>query len=72
MRTALKAMLIPALLATAACTTASTATDASCRAFRPIAFSARGDTPETVRQVKAHNSKWVCLCEGDCPERRRG
>ena len=72
MPTALKAMLIPALLATAACTTASTGTDAGCRVFRPIHFSARGDTPETVRQVKAHNSKWVCLCEGDCPKRRRG
>lgn len=63
-------MLIPVLLATAACTTASTGTDAGCRVFRPIFFSARSDTPETVRQVKAHNSKWVCLCDGDCPKRR--
>ena len=71
MPTVPKPMLIPVLLATAACTTVSTATDSGCRIFRPMTYSALRDTPETVRQARAHNSKWVCLCEGDCPEKRR-
>lgn len=62
-------MPILAALAMSACTTVSTGTDTSCKVFRPITFSAAKDTAATVRQVKAHNSKWVCVCEADCPAR---
>lgn len=28
----------------------------------------KADTPETVKQVKDHNSEYACVCGGDCPK----
>lgn len=35
--------------------------DWACLAFRPIGWSGR-DTPETVRQIAAHNAAWDAAC----------
>ncbi len=35
--------------------------DWACLAFRPISWSGR-DTPETVRQIAAHNAAWDATC----------
>jgi hypothetical protein len=47
------------------CVTASTAPVASsyCRIAKPITYDTTKDTPDTVKQVEAHNSRWVALCE---------
>ena len=36
--------------------------DTACTAFVPISYSAAGDTPETVTQVRQHNAAWLALC----------
>lgn len=60
------------LLAMSACAAGLTAPEPGavsdyCRIARPISYDASKDTPETVRQVEAHNSQYVCVCENDCP-----
>lgn len=37
--------------------------DTSCSAFEPIRYS-RTDTPETVKEIRAHNAAWDALCKG--------
>jgi hypothetical protein len=37
--------------------------DTACAAFQPITYSAAGDTPETVTQVRQHNAAWKALCK---------
>jgi hypothetical protein len=39
-----------------------------CVVASTISYDSRADTPETVAQIEAHNSRWVCLCEQDCPK----
>lgn len=36
--------------------------DTACQAFEPIRYS-RQDTPETIKQVRAHNAAWDALCK---------
>lgn len=40
-----------------------------CRIAKPISYDGERDTPETVAEVEEHNSKWVCVCESDCPNK---
>jgi hypothetical protein len=40
-----------------------------CRITKPISYDSKVDTPETVRQIEEHNSRYVCVCEGDCPSK---
>jgi hypothetical protein len=40
-----------------------------CRIAKPISYDGKVDTPETVQQIEAHNSRYVCVCEGDCPKK---
>ena len=50
------------------CVTGSTALVGDyCRIAKPIGYDSRSDTAETVKEIEAHNSKWACLCESDCP-----
>ena len=50
------------------CVTGSTALVGDyCRIAKPISYDSKTDTAETVKAIEAHNSKWVCLCESDCP-----
>lgn len=45
--------------------TQTSATDGSsvaCNSFQPISYS-RTDTPETRRQIVAHNAAYAALCE---------
>lgn len=58
------------LIAMTACAGVSTVPVVSdyCRIAGPIGYDSKTDTPETVRAIEAHNSKWVCVCENDCPK----
>jgi len=38
-----------------------------CAIAAPIGYDTTRDTPKTVAAIEVHNSKWVCLCEQDCP-----
>jgi hypothetical protein len=50
------------------CVTGSTALVGDyCRIAKPISYDSRADTVETVKEIEAHNSKWACVCDGDCP-----
>jgi hypothetical protein len=50
------------------CVTDSTALVGDyCLIAKPIGYDSRTDTAETVREIEAHNSKWACVCDKDCP-----
>ncbi|MGX7708982.1 hypothetical protein [Methylobacterium sp. Gmos1] len=51
------------LFAQMTCTSPEIQVDAArwCVVARPITYSSR-DTPETRRQVRAHNAKWTAVC----------
>jgi len=51
------------------CVTGSTALVGDyCRIAKPIGYDSRTDTAETVKEIEAHNSKWACVCDRDCPK----
>lgn len=39
-----------------------------CAVTKPIYYDSKIDSSGTVKQIEAHNRKFVCLCEGDCPK----
>ena len=50
------------------CATVSTApVNSYCAIAKPIGYDSKIDTAETVKEIEAHNSKWACVCENDCP-----
>ena len=56
------------LSVTSGCATVSTVpVNSYCAIAKPITYDATQDTPETVAEVEAHNSRFICLCEQDCP-----
>ena len=56
------------LLVLTGCVTGSTALVGDyCRIAKPIGYDSKTDSSETVKEIEAHNSKWVCVCESDCP-----
>ena len=62
--------LLPLLIlsVTSGCVTGSTALVGDyCRIAKPISYDSKADTAETVKAVENHNSKWACVCDGDCP-----
>jgi uncharacterized protein YceK len=65
-----KLLLLTILIALSGCATVSTAPVVSdyCRIAAPISYDSANDTAETVAEIEAHNSKWVCVCENDCPK----
>jgi hypothetical protein len=54
-------ILAAAAVLLAACAGAKVV-DTACTAFRPITYSASGDTDDTKRQIRGHNAAWVALC----------
>ena len=64
--------LLPILCGMSACATGSTGHVAAvsdyCRIAKPISYDILLDTKETIAQIEVHNSKYVCVCEGDCPK----
>ena len=38
-----------------------------CRIARPILYDPALDSKETVKMIEDHNSRYVCVCENDCP-----
>lgn len=57
----MKLGIILMLMILTGCTTGIT--DVSCIVFRPITYSLKNDTPETVRQAREHDSVWNSLCK---------
>lgn len=56
----LAALLIACLLT--GCATATGVTDTSCTSFKPIRGSVK-DTPDTKRQIVAHNGVYDAICK---------
>lgn len=59
------------LSATSGCAHVSTtplAINSYCAVAQPIRYNSKLDSPATIEQIETHNSVWVCLCEGDCPD----
>lgn len=73
MKTKLKTLwLSTTLFALTGCAIGSTApavVSDYCRIAKPISFDTKIDSPETVAEIEEHNSKWVCVCENDCPKK---
>ena len=66
--------MLPILCATSACGIASTApvpVSNYCTLAGPIGYDSTTDSAETVKAIEAHNSRWVCVCEHDCPTSAR-
>lgn len=58
----LEVLSITMLTACETMQTTETITDSSCEAFDTITFSASGDTPETIRQIRGHNAAYRAVC----------
>ncbi len=39
-----------------------------CALTKPITYDTTKDTPETVAEIEAHNSRYECVCNHDCPK----
>lgn len=66
--TALFFLLI--LFVTNACVLDSTAPGVVsdyCRIAQPISYDTIKDTQQTIAEIEAHNSRFICVCEHDCP-----
>ena len=51
------------------CATVSTVpVNSYCAIAKPISYDATQDTSETVKEIEAHNSAFICICEADCPK----
>ena len=67
-----KLWLLPMLIALSGCVHGSTApavVSDYCRIAEPISYDTERDSAETVAEIEKHNSKWVCVCENDCPKK---
>jgi hypothetical protein len=40
-----------------------------CRIAKPLSYDSARDSAATIKDIEEHNSKWVCLCEDDCPKK---
>jgi hypothetical protein len=38
-----------------------------CAIARPLGYNGKTDTAKTVKEIEAHNSRWACVCDNDCP-----
>ena len=68
----MRLLLLTIPFALSGCATVSTAPAAVsdyCRIAAPLAYDSVSDTAETVAEIEEHNSKWVCVCENDCPKK---
>lgn len=39
-----------------------------CALTRPISYDSTKDTIETVAEIEAHNLRFECICNRDCPK----
>ena len=61
-------LTLTTLLVLTGCVTDSTALVGDyCRIAKPISYDSKTDAAETVKEIEAHNSKWACVCDKDCP-----
>ncbi len=62
-------LLLLILSALSGCATVSTVpVNSYCAIAKPISYDATKDSSETVTEIEAHNSAFVCICEADCPK----
>jgi hypothetical protein len=62
-------LLLLILSALNGCATVSTVpANSYCVIAKPITYDVTKDTSQTAREIEAHNSIFVCLCENDCPK----
>lgn len=72
LRSTLALLLIPTM--TSACALGLTppqpvpASGSFCAIAKPIFYDSKVDRPATVEQIEAHNRRFTCLCENDCPK----
>jgi len=63
-------LMIPfALSGCVAASTAPAVVSDYCRIATPLTYDSERDTMPTIKEIEAHNSKWVCVCENDCPNK---
>ena len=65
-----KLWLLPILFGLSGCVLDSTApavVSDYCKITKPISYDSLKDTAETIAEIEAHNSRYVCVCEHDCP-----
>lgn len=61
------------LSVTSGCANGSTVPlNSYCTIATPISYDRNADTAATVAEVEAHNSRFVCVCENDCPANLSG
>ncbi len=39
-----------------------------CALTKPITFDGTKDTKQTIAEIEAHNSRFECVCNRDCPK----
>lgn len=67
----IKLSLLPILFVMSGCGLGSTdpaVLSDYCRISKPISYDSLEDTAETIAEIEAHNSRYVCVCERDCPD----
>jgi|LakMenEpi03Aug12_release.lakeMendotaPanAssembly.Ray.scaffolds.fasta_scaffold273644_4 hypothetical protein len=62
-------LILPVMSGCATALTGLVPLDSYCAIAQPLGYDGIRDTPETVAVIEAHNSKWVCLCDSDCPQK---
>jgi hypothetical protein len=62
------AVILPGLTGCVASTIAPVVVSDYCRIARPIPYDSTRDSAETVADIEAHNSRWECVCNHDCPK----
>lgn len=61
-------LILSALSACDLNTTAPVPLSNYCALTKPISYDSAKDTPETVAEIEAHNSRYECVCNRDCPK----
>jgi uncharacterized protein YceK len=60
-------LILPVMSGCATVSTALAPVNSYCLIARPIGYDTVKDTPETVAAIEIHNSRFICVCEQDCP-----
>ena len=60
-------LTLSAMSGCAAVSTVPVNINSYCAIAKPIGYNGKTDTAETVKEIEAHNSKWACVCDNDCP-----
>ena len=67
-RLLLASLILTALSGCATVSTEAVPLNSYCAIAKPITYDATQDTSETIKEIEAHNSAFICICEVDCPK----